>query len=94
MEKSFDNLCWEPGEIANRPYLLLGAQTGQQGVERGNVLAKSHLPPCQGVFIYWEQIKKKKGNRRFKDLESITSYFQTCRGTGRAAQQDGSDGGG
>ena len=37
---------------------------------------------------------KKKGNRRFKDLESITSYFHTCRGTGRAAQQDGSDGGG
>ena len=50
-EMRFDNVCWEPGEIANRPYLLLGAQTGQQGVEGGNVLAKSHLPPCQGVYV-------------------------------------------
>ena len=83
MEKSFDNLCWEPGEIANRPYLLLGAQTGQQGV-----------PPRDDGVCELGAIKKRKGNRRFKDLESITSYFQTCRGTGRAAQQDGSDGGG
>ena len=61
MEKSFDNLCWEPGEIAHRPYLLLGAQTGQQGVERGNVLAKSHLPPRDdGVWVL-EAIKKKEG---------------------------------
>ena len=46
-----------------------------------------------GIYILGI-IKKRKGNRRFKDLESITSDFHTCRGTGRAAQQDGSDGGG
>ena len=38
--------------------------------------------------------RKRKGKRRFKDLELITSDFHTCSGTGRAAQQDGSDGGG
>ena len=58
----FDNLCWEPGEIANRPYLLLGAQTGQQGMERGNVLTKSHLPPRDGVYILG--IIKEKGRGR------------------------------
>ena len=61
-EMRFDNVCWEPGEIANRPYLLLGAQTGQQGVERGNVLTKSHLPPRDGVYILG--IIKEKGRGR------------------------------
>ena len=60
MEKGFDNLCWEPGEIANRPYLLLGAQTGQQGVEGGDVLAKSHLPPRDDGVCVLGAIKKRK----------------------------------
>ena len=51
-------------------------------------------PAAMWWCMYWEQLKKRKGNMRFKDLESITSDFHTCRGTGRAAQQDGSDGGG